>query len=547
MNQNLPYYSFKNYMSKKYGTTLHSIPIDLEFGCPNRDDKGKGGCTFCPENGARAAQTLSAQNIQEQITYGITFAKQRYKAQKFMLYIQAYTGTFTSVINQKKIYSKLLSKENFSAISIGTRPDCLNKKTLEYLKELNQDIDVYIDLGIQTLNDNTLQKINRGHDSKCSLEAIKNIKKAGLKVFAHIIVGLPNETRQDWENCVKQVVKMDIDGIKIHNLHIIKNTQLHQEYIKNPFKTLNEYEYAEELINLIRYIPKHIPIVRISTDTLKEQLIAPIWYMQKGQFVEYITQSMIYRDYYQGEFVHKQKLVLQEQNIFSLEDGSKTIWDKIYKDYYHPKSGAYFQAKELFIKQSKLIEKLKKKDIDLLDIGFGMGYNSLLCIKEKKENTLKITALDLNRQIIKHSANLNKNNDEKNILNTIYETFSYKDEKNELNLILGDARHTIKSLKNKFDIIFLDAFLHNLNPSLLSINFISLLKNLLKEEGILICTNTYHKVKTAFCLANFTYQEFFIEKTDIKALLIKHGQQKYKEGTYKDPFLVYREKQILNI
>ncbi|AXH14337.1 TIGR01212 family radical SAM protein [Malaciobacter mytili LMG 24559] len=546
MSQNLPYYSFKTYMSKKYGTTLHSIPIDLELGCPNRDEEGKGGCTFCPSNAARAVQTLNAQNIQEQITYGISFAKQRYKAKKFMLYIQAYTGTFTSVINQKKTYSQLLSKENFSAISIGTRPDCLSKKTLEYLEELNQEIDVYIDLGIQTLNDNTLKRINRGHDSKCSLDAIKNIKKAGLKVFAHIIIGLPNETRQDWESCIKQLVKMDIDGIKIHNLHIIKNTQLHQEYIKKPFKTLNEYEYAEELINLIRHIPNHIPIIRISTDTLKEELIAPLWHMQKGQFVEYVTQSMLYRDYYQGEFINKQNLVLPKQNIFSLEDKSKTIWDKIYKDYYHPKSGAYVQAKELFIKQSKLIQKLEKKDVELLDIGFGMGYNSLLCIKQKKENFLKITALDLNRQIIKASANLNENEDEKNILNTIYKTSFYKDEKNELNLILGDARHTIKSLNKKFDIIFLDAFLHNLNPSLLSIDFICLLKNLLEKEGIIICTNTYHKVKAAFCLAKFTYEEFFIEKTDIKALIVKHGEKLYKEDVYKDPYLVYREKQILN-
>lgn len=540
-----PYFSFKNYMKENYTNTLHSIPIDLDLGCPNRDTNGAGGCTFCPSNGARAAQTLDTNSVQEQIQKAITFSKNRYKAKDFMLYIQAYTGTFTSVINQKKVYSKLLSLYNFKAISIGTRPDCLNKKTLEYLKELNEQIDVYIDLGVQTLNDTTLKRINRGHDASCSIKAIKKLKEYGIKVFAHIIVGLEKETRKDWLHTVKELVKHEVDGIKIHNLHIIKNTLLHKEYEKNKFKTLDEYEYAQELIYLIRNIPKNIAIVRISTDTPSSDLVAPIWHMQKGQFVEYVNQQMIYAGYTQGDMISKQEVSLQKENTFKLKDKSITVWDKIHKDYYHPKSGALLQAKEAFIKQSKLKEKLEKKDIDLLDIGFGMGYNSLCSIFLEKKHKLKITAIDKNRVIIKTASKLIEDENYSKVLEEIFEKYSYKDEFNSLNFIVQDARFALKNLEKKFDIIYLDSFLHNLNASLLSYDFFKLLKNVLKSDGVIICSQTNHIVKVALAKANFVYEKFTLEKTDIKALVIKHGINSSDEVCYEDEYLVYRDKQIV--
>ncbi|AXX91702.1 TIGR01212 family radical SAM protein [Malaciobacter molluscorum LMG 25693] len=543
--QEAPYFTFKAYMKNIYNTALHTIPIDLDLGCPNRTKDGIGGCTFCPENGARAAQLLDAKDVEQQIKNAISFSKNRYNANEFMLYIQAYTGTFTSVINQKQIYSKLLNLYKFKAISIGTRPDCLNTKTLEYLQELNEQIDVYIDLGIQTLNDSTLKDINRGHDSKCSIEAIKKIKKYNLKVFAHIIVGFENETREDWLNTVQNIVKQKVDGIKIHNLHIIKNTQLHKQFENRAFKVYNEYEYADELIFLIRNIPKEIPIIRTSTDTSSNDLVAPIWHMQKGQFVEYINETMFYQGYAQGDLLDKQTIDLKKQNSFKLEDNSVTIWDKTYKDFYHPKSGAYTQADELFIKQSKLEEKLQKNDLNILDIGFGMGYNSLAIIKLPKEKKVNITALDKNRIIIKHSSNLNNNSDEKKILDSIFETLKYEDSNNSLQLLLGDARFTITKLEKKYDIVFLDAFLPNLNPSLLTYNFFILLKVVLNKDAIIICSQNNSIIKAGFAKAGFIYEDFNINRTDIKALIIKQGSNTTKNRYYEDPFLIYREKQIV--
>lgn len=543
--QTAPYYTFKKYMQNLFGTALHTIPVDLDLGCPNRDENNLGGCTFCPQNGARAAQTLEAKDIKEQIEKAINFSKKRYDANEFMLYIQAYTGTFTSVINQKKSYDELLSLYNFKAISIGTRPDCLNKKTLEYLKELNENIDVFIDLGVQTLNDKTLKKINRGHDSDSTIKAIKNLKEYGIKIFAHLIIGFEGETRKDWLNSVKKIVELGVDGIKIHNLHIIKNTKLYEEYKKNPFKTYNEYEYAQELIFLIRNIPSSIPIVRLSTDTPKEDLIAPLWQMQKGQFVEYINETMLNAGFSQGDLIEKKEPVIQKQKSFILEDKSITIWDKIYKDYYHPKSGAYKQAKELFIEQSNLEKELEKKDINLLDIGFGMGYNSLEAIKLNKKHTLHITALDKNRVIIKYAATLNKNENEEKILDTIFESFKYQGNNTNLEFIVGDARYTITTLDKKYDIVFLDSFLPNLNPSLISLQFALLIKKVLKDNGIIISSQNNHMVKASFSKAGFSFKEFEIEKTDIKGLILNIEENSYENLYYEDPYLVYREKQIV--
>lgn len=551
MKTKFSYLTYKNYMVKTYGYALHSIPIDLNLGCPNRDKNGNGGCTFCPENGARAAQTLDAISFEEQIKKGIAFAKNRYKAKEFMLYIQAYTGTFTSVINQKKIYSRLLKLYNFKAISIGTRPDCITKETLEYLKKLNEDLDVYIDLGVQTLNDATLKKINRGHDSNSSINAIKMIKEYGIKIFAHTIIGLEGETRSDWEYCIKKLSSLNVTGIKIHNLHIIKKTQLAKEYLKKSFKILNEYEYAEEVINLIKLIPNHIVIVRISTDTPKENLIQPKWNMQKGQFFEYVNECMKYSNYFQGDSLDTKQNYSLSSNInekeFLLKDGSKTIWDKKYKDYYHPKSGAFLQAKKLFIDNSNIIPLLKRKNINLLDIGFGMGYNSLEAINLNKKNKLKITALDKNRNIIKTSSILQDKEKNKIILENIYKNLHYKDKYNELTLYLNDARHSITKIKQKFNIIFLDPFDHFLNPSLITEDFLKLVISLLEDDGILVCSGSSTYIQNALNNNYIKTDTFHIDRTDIKGIFGRKISKKTNYSkTYKDPNLIYREKQIIN-
>jgi len=459
------YLTYKDYMKKEYGEALYSITVDLDLGCPSQ-------CSFCPTHGSRSAQSMDASSVEEQIKVGITFAKKRYKATRFMLYIQAYTGTFTSLKKQKETYSKLLKLYNFDAISIGTRPDCLSNDTLEYLQELNKNIDVYVDLGVQTLNDKTLININRGHNSQSSIEAIKKLQLYGIKVFAHVIVGFEGETREDWSDTVKRLVSLHVDGFKIHNLHIIKNTPLHVEYKKSRFKTYDEYEYAEELIHLLRLIPNDIPILRIATDTPNKDLIAPKWQISKGEFCKYIKDSLEYR--------------------FGKTEVDKSFWSKKYKEYYYPKSGAIKQAEELFIEKSDLKKRLTCKDIKLLDIGFGFGVNSFEALKIKAQNSLHVTALDQDASIVKPHENIE--------------------------FIVGDIRYTLPKLKGKFDVIFLDPFSEEKNQEMVSLKVIKNLKKLLHVGGVIVTSTSLNSTKERFESVGFKTDVVNIQ--DIRGVIV---------------------------
>ena len=172
------YHRFSDFLLDRHGERVYRIPIDIDLGCPNRNSDGSGGCTFCPVSGNRAQQTLEADGIEEQVSKAIEFARSRYKAKKFIAYIQAFTGTFAPTSVQKKIYSKILKQHDFESLYIGTRPDCLPAPTLDYLEELSQKIDVWIELGVQTSHDKTLLAINREHDWECSVSAINKLSRS---------------------------------------------------------------------------------------------------------------------------------------------------------------------------------------------------------------------------------------------------------------------------------------------------------------------------------------------------------------------------------
>lgn len=521
----LPYLSYKSYMVQHYGESLYTIPIDLDFGCPNRSIDGSGGCSFCPEHGARSAQTKDAKSVEEQIEKAVAFAKKRYNARAFSLYIQAYTGTFASVLSQKKVYEKLLKLYPFKALHIGTRPDCLSDETLSYLQSLSQNIDICIELGIQSVHDETLHFINRGHTFAQSKEAIGRIHQYGLKVYAHIIIGFPNESRAHWLETVRQLVSLGIDGIKIHNLHIIQNTHLAKQYAKEPFKTFGEYEYAEELIAILRYIPSDIPILRLSTDTPNHELIAPLWKMYKGQFKEYIVKTMNYRGVKQGDLIEKQIKKSNEihKNII-LKDGSTTFWSKNYKDYYHPKEGAIIQAQKFFIQHAHLEKRLLKGDVRILDIGFGMGYNTFEALKiaQKLEHyNLHISAIDQDRQLLLQSAKVVPEALHVKMLEDIYHYDAYRDTYVSVDFINKEARYALSLLDTPFDIIFLDPFLESNNATLVSVEFFQKLRTVLNPNGILVASTSLHVSQIGLRKAGFEVSVTNDDKSDIKGIVAK--------------------------
>ena len=546
----LPYLSHKVSMQRHYGEALFSIPVNLEFGCPNRNTDGSGGCSFCPEHGSRAAQIIDAKNVEEQIQQALAFAKKRYKASSFALYIQAYTGTFASLVVQKETYEKLLNVYPFRALHIGTRPDCLGESTREYLSELNQKIDVVVELGVQSLHDASLKRINRGHTASCSLDAIERLHAKGLKVYGHLIVGLPEETPQMWKQSVEGLVKAGIDGIKFHNLHIIEKSDLAREYAQTPFALLSEYEYAEALIELLRYVPSHIPILRLATDTPNHELIAPKWHMPKGQFGEYVTQTMRYRGIQQGDKVDKDLLLPSKiLKTFLLEDGSVSAWNETYRGYYHPQAGAYRQAQKLFIEKSDLEKRLEKGDVKLLEIGFGMGYNTFKAVELAQrcaKHTLHIKAIDQDRMLLHQSAPIVPNPLHTTIVEALFNTQHYVDHYVNVQFINAEARYAVTLLDEMFDVIFLDPFVESNNASLVTFDFFKKLRGLLKPDGIVVASTTLQVSQIGLTLAGFAVCQANDDTSDIKGIVAKISlsNKVHTKEPYRDPFLILSDKEI---
>ncbi len=557
LTEALPYYAYRDYLTQKYGEPLFRVPIDLELGCPNRRPDGSGGCTFCPENGARAVQTLDVSGTEAQLEAGISFAKRRYKARRFMLYIQAYTGTFASVIQQKKKYSELLEAYPFDAISIGTRPDCLSKATLEYLEELNKTLDVFVELGVQTIHNKTLERINRQHDWQASLDAIAALKAHNIKVCVHIIMGLPGESREHYIQTIQALAPLGLDGIKIHNLHVIKNTQLAKEYLAEPFPVMDEHEYAEILIDLIRRLPPDLPLMRFATDTPEKEIVAPKWHMSKGQFSEYVTEQMRLRGYRQGDLFEAGNEEPQSlmPTVFECKDGSYTFWNEMFRDYYHPRSGARKQAAELFLQESSLRERLKNGPVRLLDIGFGMGYNSLLACEMAHSlalHPLEIHAVDQDRRVILQSADIIKNVlDEKLtwalILKELYKNGIYTSEYFNISLHNSDVRYALEQQKGEFDVIFLDPFIERSNCRMVTLELFKHLKKILKSDGVLVYSGTHTASLSAIADAGFCLTAAGKPKSDIHGIVAKHKGPSLECKNvlpYRDPYGVWTDRKI---
>lgn len=297
----LPFYSYKQFMIDTYGAPLHRVPIDPGFGCPHREPDGSGGCTFCPPDGSRAVQTVGIKTMEGQIGRGLAFARQRYGAKRFLAYIQAFTGTFAPASQQRELYLRLLGAFPFEAVSIGTRPDCLSESTLDVLRELRERLDVWVELGIQTVHDETLNRIRRGHTWAAGREAILKLDKEGIHVAAHVILGLPGETREHFSQTADALAGLPILAVKIHNLHVVRGAPLEHEFEAAPFAVYNEEAYAGILIDFLRRLPPQVAIMRINTDTPPDRLIAPIWKMSKGKFRQFVIGEMSRQGYRQGD------------------------------------------------------------------------------------------------------------------------------------------------------------------------------------------------------------------------------------------------------
>lgn len=299
-----PYHDYSRFLEDRYDGRSYRVPVDLGLGCPHRDpDTLEGGCTYCGSRGARAVHLRRGIPLEEQVQAGIEFARRRYRATRFLAYCQAFTSTNAPAARLRRLYQEVLLAADFHALIISTRPDCLPPATLDLLEELAAEVDLWVELGIQTANDRTLERINRGHDFSCSVRAVDELTRRGVHVAAHVILGLPGEGGADFRRTANELAGLPLEGIKIHNLHIVEGTPLAEEWRQGRVAVMDEHEYAAVLIDFLRRIPAAWPVMRLMSDTDRAVLLAPQWWMSKGEFIEYIQRHMRQEGVKQGDLL----------------------------------------------------------------------------------------------------------------------------------------------------------------------------------------------------------------------------------------------------
>lgn len=299
------YNDLSSYLKEKFGSKLLKLSIDGGFSCPNRKN-GKKGCKFCSESGS-GEFTTKRKSITEQLNAQIEFLKEKDKNNGYIAYFQSYTNTFLPVEELRKMYYEAINFPNVKVLSIATRADCFNEEIYNLLAELNDKIEVWIELGLQSSNENTRNNMNIGYSTETFENCVKRLKELNIKTIFHIIFGLPNETEKDYKNTIDYVNTQKPWGIKIHSLYIQNDCELYEEYLKNSFKVITWDEYINALIMAIEKLDKNIIIHRLTGDGDKEKLIAPLWSKNKIKTIGEVSKILKQKNSYQGINYKKDK------------------------------------------------------------------------------------------------------------------------------------------------------------------------------------------------------------------------------------------------
>lgn len=278
----MEYYSFNQYLKNTFGFKVYKISINAGFTCPNRDGTlGTRGCIFCSRGGSGDFAESSLLSVTEQIESGKLRVAKKIKSGKYIAYFQAFTNTYAPVDVLAKKYYEAINHPDIVGISIATRPDCLGEEVLTLLSEINKIKPVFVELGLQTIHEKTAEYIRRGYPLSVYDAAIRALKNAGINTVVHLIIGLPNESREDMLKSVEYACKSGADGIKLQLLHILKGTDLANDYLNGKFEALSMEEYLSIIKDCIKIIPKNVVIHRLTGDGPKKDLIAPLWSADK--------------------------------------------------------------------------------------------------------------------------------------------------------------------------------------------------------------------------------------------------------------------------
>ncbi len=294
------YYSLNEYLKSQFGCKVYKLSLDIGCTCPNRDGTlDTRGCVFC-HNGSSHFVGIG-QDINEQIKNAKWRVNNKIKTEKYIAYFQSFTNTYGDINYLEKCFRIAINRDDIVAVSIGTRPDCLSAEMLNLLEELNKIKPVWVEFGLQTSNEKSAEYIRRCYKNEVYKNATHELKKRNITVITHIILGLPNETKDDMLNSVDFAVKCGTDGIKLQLLHILKDTDLYKDYKLGKVKPLNIEEYMDFLFACIERIPSNIVIHRITGDAPKKYLVEPVWSGDKKRVLNTINSEMEKRNVVQGK------------------------------------------------------------------------------------------------------------------------------------------------------------------------------------------------------------------------------------------------------
>ena len=288
------YNDFGSWIRKQFPDfRVQKISIDAGFSCPNRDGRiSSGGCSYCDNRTFNPSYCDRKKNITAQLEEGKKFFERKYPDMKYLAYFQAYTNTYAQLDVLKKMYEEALSVKNVVGIVIGTRPDCVSDDLLDYLEELNRRTFVLVEYGIESANDDTLRRINRGHDFACSREAVERTHARGILTGGHIIIGLPGEDAAESLRQAPIISSLPLDILKIHQMQVIKGTKLANEYMENPFHVYTVEEYIDVIVKYIQLLRKDLVLERFVSQSPKELLIAPKWGLKNYEFTNLLNNRL---------------------------------------------------------------------------------------------------------------------------------------------------------------------------------------------------------------------------------------------------------------
>jgi radical SAM protein (TIGR01212 family) len=296
-----PYHSLNYFLREKFGEKIFKISLDAGFTCPNRDGTiSKGGCLFCSERGSGDFAGDRCFSITSQFDDIKNMMQKKWKNGKYIAYFQAYTNTYAPVEVLREKYEEALRQDDVIGIAIATRPDCLDEQVLDLLEEISKRVYLWVELGLQTVSDDTAKVINRGYKLQVFEQAVKKLQQRSIDIVVHCIFGLPGETEQDMFKTVDYIAHSGVNGVKFHLLHLLKETPLVKLYEQDKLKFLSKEQYIDIICKSITMLPEDIVIHRLTGDAPRNSLIGPMWSLNKWEILNEIDNTMKSNHYYQG-------------------------------------------------------------------------------------------------------------------------------------------------------------------------------------------------------------------------------------------------------